>query len=221
MHSALHIAHQNLFDIGYYANLALDQLEPNAGELPQWMNNKVSIVRTHMKDVGHFVRFQAHEGKSFAGDFDPGYIARKNLREIAQYADAVLSATKRAGSPLPAWANHKLSSAAELMDCVGHTLVNEAAEGRRYGGGHGGADALQSWIIREAGWNDGRRYGQPKEGPEEIVVTGSRRGLHRFVRPRRFGVPGIPFPEPGWAGQGGVAAISTPSFPGRKRWGVR
>lgn len=167
MHSALHIAQQNLFDIGYYANLALNTLEPGAGELPQWMNNKISIVRTHMKDVGHFVRFQTNEGKSFAGDFDPGYIARKNLREIAQYADAVLSATKKVGQPLPAWADNKLSGAAELMDCVGHSLVNEAAEGRRYG------------------------------------------------------VPGIPYPQPGWAGAGGVATRGTPSFPGRLKTGIR
>lgn len=220
MHSSLHIAQQNLYDIGYYANLALNELESDAGELPQWMNNKISIVRTHMKDVGHFVRFQAHEGKSFAGDFSSGYIARKNLREIAQYADAVLSATKKVGKPLPAWANHKLSSAAELMDCVGHSLVNEAAEGRRYGGGHGGADALQSWIIREAGWNDGRRYGVWESVDNPTASPRIRpAGIHQ--RMLRFGVPGIPYPEPGWAGQGGVATIGTPSFPGSRRWGVR
>ena len=46
----------------------------------------------------------------------------------------------------------------------------------------------------------------------------------RVIGGRRMGVPGIPYPEPGWAGEGGVATAGSPRFPGtpiprRKKWG--
>lgn len=213
-HNHTYMSRQNLADISHYARGTLDSLERGAGELPQWVNHLVSETRTHMQDVGHYLREQARLGRRFGSGSAPWYgiaglqppggkvysghepghvskgpsahMARKNLREIAQYADESTEVLKANSGIFPAWIEHKLSVAAQNMDTVGHYLDNEGEEGRKYGSGipgdagdvayfYGIADGMggrhkpEQWSeafqlkIYEQGWREGN---QQKNDPE-------------------------------------------------------
>jgi len=43
---------------------------------------------------------------------------------------------------------------------------------------------------------------------------------HQAKEGRRYGVPGIPYPQPGWWGQGGVATADSPFLAGERRYGI-
>ena len=169
-----------LKSIAYYASNALELLRSGAGDLPQWGNDVLSATRTHMKDVTHFLRGQARSGIRYGKSDDHGraYMATKNLREIAGYAEESLSLLERDAGIFPAWVENKISICAEYMDLMGHWLENELAEGRRYGRpGRGGG--------RRGGGRGGRR--QPGGGP------GMGRGRGRRRKHRRNGVHVYPY----------------------------
>jgi hypothetical protein len=66
-----------------------------------------------------------------------GSFARKNLREIAEYAREASGHLQQGAGIAPAWLEHKLSISAGDMDGMGHWLENEGVEGRKYGAGRG------------------------------------------------------------------------------------
>ena len=195
---------QNLADIESYASAMLGNLERGAGELPQWTSHVISTVRTHMHDVVHFLRHQAREGRQYG---------TSGRGQTPWYGQAGVQTTGKqfyAGDARP--------------------------EGQRRYAGHGGADEIQSMIVEAAGWDDGtRRYGfvwqdvsnptarasrrrysgqfMIKEGIMKIPSTVSKSGAAR-----KYGVPGIPFPQRGWWGQGGVATADSPFLAGPRRY---
>ncbi len=123
-----------LESISHYSKLALSLLESGAGDLPQWTGDVISAVRTHMKDVTHFLRGQADHGIRYGGDpHGHAYMATKNLREISEYADEALGHMTQGAGHFPAWVENKISISAEYMDLIGHWLENERVEGRQYG----------------------------------------------------------------------------------------
>lgn len=148
MHAHAHpiyMARKNLSEIAHYADLSLSLLDSEGERLPQWLFYKISAVRTHMKDVGHFLRYESHidrterktkrvdERERKYGATHPS-LAPKMLEQILEYAlasDEILAGVEHR---LPQWVDHKLSICAEYMDCVGHCLEHEAGEGRRYSG---------------------------------------------------------------------------------------
>lgn len=121
---------QNLYDIGLYAKKSLDALE-SVDVIPDWIHHKLGAARTNMKDVGHFVRFQVHEGRRFSGK-DKHTMCHEALINIKEYAQLMRKALERGDRKFPEWALNKISVTADYMDCVGHYLENRA--GRRFGG---------------------------------------------------------------------------------------
>jgi len=162
-HDHTYMSHQNLFDISRYSKMIVQRVRPDAGVLPGWINDAISAVRTHMKDVVHFLRYQSSQGKhygqtpypSYTGRpgidpvmyapraytavdlFNSSYMANKNLYEISAYADEAIGHTRAGAGIFPAWLEHKLSICAEYLDSIGHWLQNEASLGRQYGQGAG------------------------------------------------------------------------------------
>lgn len=132
-HTQLYI--RLLESISYYSKKSINILHDSAGDLPQWVSDVLSSTRTHIKDVTHFLRGEANHGIRYGSHDGHGraYIAWKNLREIANYADESLSYIEKDSGILPAWTENKISICAEYMDLIGHWLENEKAETRRYG----------------------------------------------------------------------------------------
>ena len=208
-----YMVRQNLYDIDHYARISLDALKHGVDIVPDWIHHKIATARTHMKDVGHYVRYNVHMGRKYGQTTKRHEMCEGALLNISEYAMAVHKAIQGGGEPLPEWAQNKLAVVAEYMDCVGHYFEGRAG-GRKYSG--------PAWQTQQF----------QKEYPGSRVYSGvekfvdDRRGVAavggvRFVPPpatpglpyrrrgeyssRRYGVPGHPYGTPGWAGAGGVA----------------
>ena len=225
---------QNLYDIDLYARKSLDSLERGVDVIPDWVHHKIATARTHMKDAGHFVRYQDHKGRRYSGDKNG--MCRGALENISEYAQLISKTLEKGKRPLPEWAANKLAIAAEYMDSVGHYLERRV-EGRSYSGpawqtqefqkNYGGrriyAETIEKvYETRGVAAVGGVRWvpppaepGQPYRGQRPDLTPSGRR---RHVRPRgvdrgtgrRFGVPGHAPGTPGWAGAGGIAQAPTP-----------
>jgi|GEM_PF-4162884 len=203
MHAHAHptyMSRKNLTEIAHYAELALQFIDEENGErMPEWMFYKISAVRTHMKDIGHFLRYETsndrRERKSKGkdarerkyGSHHPR-MAPKMLRQIHEYACASLEILQGVDHRIPQWVDHKLSVCAEYMDCIGHCLEDEARQGRRYAGpqwntqsGFEGIKAgfeLQGAMHRGDGHTNAgvrfaaatRRPGAPREPAREVPL---------------------------------------------------
>jgi len=221
-HEAQYMVYQNLQTTRDYAKKILKSLEEGAGAFPAWLNHKLSVAQTHMKDVTHWLRYEGSRGRRFGGTswygragIEPGgrggfafaatdevsphtsmYVAKSNLRHLKNYASEACNQLEINSGTLPQWAEHKLSIVAETLDCVGHFVENEMKEGRRYGRVGGGS--------RRAGGRSGRGRGAGKvrrAGPRRPGRRRARRGVsRRHPRgriPRRrnfFFYPQIPQP---------------------------
>lgn len=71
--------------------------------------------------------------RRYAATQQSASMARKNLREIAEYAREAAGYLEHGAGIPPAWLEHKLSISAGHMDGMGHWLDNEGIEGRKYG----------------------------------------------------------------------------------------
>ena len=231
-----------LESISYYSNKALDLLQSESGDLPQWANDIISATRTHIKDVTHFLRGQGRRGIRYGGLEAHGraYMATKNLSEILEYANESLSHLTGHGL-IPAWAENKISICAEYMDLIGHWLENELAEGRRYGSSRELFAASDALYLGRAHGISGvpRNLYSPNDFRHNIYEQGFREAYRqsgidiptqRTLEPhsqntdqigRRFGVPGYTPGTPGWAGQAGVAQAPRPSRVSARLRGVK
>jgi hypothetical protein len=238
---ATYMARQNLHDIIRYAKLSLDLLHEGAGEIHPMMLFKAARARSNMQDVGHFLRYQNYQGRKYGTNITNSYLFKKCMREIMHYANDILSNLENGAGEFPQWVNHKISVTAEYLDCVGHYLENEAAEGRRYGA------AELTTGAREIGAPRNNRsvgyirdielsvidpymngplmktdsYPPSDVGGVRMVEPQFRRipqpmGVKEHPLRRNYGVPGFSYGQPGWAGQGGVDT----SF-GRRRFTTR
>ena len=231
---------QNLADIEFYASAMLNNLERGAGELPQWTSHVISTVRAHMHDVVHFLRHQAREGRQYGQTPAPGFTREKvrmmvqewgqpverfrgRLRKWAQAAKDELEQKRRyAGHHEPESRQYGMSGRG-MSPWYGQAGVETTGkqfyagdarpEGQRRYAGHGGADEIQGWLVEAAGWDDGtRRYGFVWESIDQPIA------LSRVSKRRKYGVPGIPYPQRGWWGQGGVATADSPFLAGPRRY---
>lgn len=200
-HEPGHLIRKNLYEIDLYARKGMEAFQRGIDVVPAWLHHKIATARAHMKDVGHFIRYEAHEGRRYSGK-QMHELCLLDLKNIAEYAGLVDRSLQRGQQNLPDWAQHKLSIVAEYMDCVGHYL-EARSEGRRY--------SYPAWQTQEfqMDYKGPRAYAQTKEYDTERSVAAI--GGVRWVAPpalpgeRRYGVPGHPYGTPGWAGQGGVA----------------
>ncbi len=181
---------QNLADIQSYASAMLGNLERGAGELPQWTSHVLSTVRTHMHDVVHFLRHQAREGRHY------GMSGRGMSPWYGQAGVQTTGKQFYAGDARP--------------------------EGQRRYAGHGGADEIQGWLVEAAGWDDDRKKHESRRYSGQFMI---REGIMRIPSTvsksgaaRKYGVPGIPYPQRGWWGQGGVATADSPFLAGPRRY---
>lgn len=60
----------------------LERLQQGAGNFPQWFNDTLSGIRAHMKDVVHFLRYQASQGKHFGGTPHPNWTGRPDIDPV-------------------------------------------------------------------------------------------------------------------------------------------
>lgn len=197
-----------LESVSYYSKKALSFLQDSAGDLPQWTSDVLSSVRTHIKDVTHFLRGQSNHGIRYGSDGYHGraYMAWKNLREISNYADESLSYMQEGAGIFPAWVENKISICAEYMDSIGHWLENEMSEARRYGSpaiGAAGDEALYRGRsdgisgfhknpyspndfrhrIYEQGFSEGHESSSLRLSNMEFML------YHRMVEPNRMTEP--------------------------------
>lgn len=173
---------QNLYDIDLYARKSLDALERGVEVIPDWVHHKIAAARTHMKDVGHFMRHEAHMGRRYGSDKNG--MCSGSLDNIAEYARLTSKSLQKGSGEVPEWVHSKVAVAADYMNCVGHYLEGRAkGESRAYSG----------------------TIDYPERGPAGI-------GGVAWTGPceRRYGVPGHPYGTPGWAGAGGVAQAMGP-----------
>ena len=222
-HEPGYMVRKNLYEIDLYAKKSLDAFREGIDVIPDWIHHKVATVRTHMKDAGHFVRWEAHEGRRYGArnKHEMGIVA---LQNISEYASAIQDALEKGQRPLPEWVQNKLSISASMMDRIGHYLESRV-EGRRY--------SYPAWQTEEfqRDYKGPRAYGQVIEFDDRrgVAAVGGVRwvpppalpGERRYSRTttqlrltntgpamahaaRRFGVPGHPYGTPGWAGQAGV-----------------
>lgn len=209
---------QLLKGVANYSGKTLSIMEAGAGDFPQWTNDVISESKTHMSDVTHFLRGQSSKGIRYgSGHHGAAYMARANLRHIENYANEALGYVSSGGGHYPAWVENKISVVAEYMDRVFHWLENEGAEGRRYGLGSRGRA-----LRRKARKYSGMEWTPPPSRMNErnrMITGGQSRmlwdqtGRQLFDdggNGRGYGVPGVPFPRPGWAGNAGVAQVSRP-----------
>lgn len=184
MHAHAHpvyMARKNLSEIAHYAELALSFLEATGEALPQWVFFKISAVRTHMKDVGHFIRYESHQDRAhrkgenseerrYSGKSDADF-AHKMLRQIIEYAEATDGILATIDHRIPQWVDHKLSICSEYMDCVGHFLEDEAAHGRRYAGPAWNTEAGQLGIERGHRLQQSMHRGESQERRYAAATT--------------------------------------------------
>jgi hypothetical protein len=231
-----HMLRQNLYDIELYARKSLDALERGVDVIPDWIHHKIATARTHMKDTGHFVRYEAHMGRRYSGDKNE--MCRGALMNIREYAQAIAKALEKGKQPLPEWAQNKLAVSAEYMDCVGHYLENRG-EGRVYSGPAWQTQQFQKeyrgrriyaqtiekvFEGRGVAAIGGVRWVPPPAVPgREYSMNRSyedpRVAQQRELQARRYGVPGYAPGTPGWAGAGGVAQKPHPGPGGCIRGG--
>lgn len=192
---------KSLYEIDLYARKGIEAFKKGVDVVPDWLHHKIATARTHMKDVGHFIRYEMHEGRRYSGT-EIYELCALDLKNIAEYANLVDRALQKGQPQVPEWVQHKLSIVAEYMDCIGHYL-EARSEGRRY--------SYPAWQTQEfqMDYKGPRAYAQVKDYDDRrsVAAVGGVRWIAPPALPgeRRYGVPGHPYGTPGWAGQGGVA----------------
>jgi len=196
-HESQYMVYQNLQNIRDYSKKVLASLEDGAGDFPAWVNHKLSAAMATMKDVTHWLRYQASRGRRYGGSnrrwygsagVEPGgrggftfsstdsvspltamYIAKSNLRHLHAYAAESCNLLEVGAGTLPQWSENKLALVSEYLDCIFHFIENEMAEGRRYGRTGGGARGRSRSSGRRAGPRSGRRPGRRGGGRARSV----------------------------------------------------
>lgn len=109
----------------------IEQIFDIYGEIPQWLENDISVMRQQVGDVKHFLEFE-HGARLYG--HGPTGMAHENLHIIAQYSHAICSALKEIDHPMPTWASDKLAKARQIMSDVYHYMEYHVSDdGRQYG----------------------------------------------------------------------------------------
>ena len=180
---------QLLKDIQFYSSKILGMMSYGAGDLHQWTNDFLSECRVNMSDVQDFLRGQASQGIRY-GNHGVAAIARSNLRQIEKDTEQCVNILRKDAGHFPAWVEYKIVVTADKLKRIYHWIMSESEDGRVYGNGMGRGRSAER-KQRRNGPNFLRYWSIPVNG-------------------KRYGVPGIPFPQPGWAGNAGVAQMPRP-----------
>lgn len=132
---------KNLYQIEHYCDLIGENLVKDAGKPEAWFMQVLITAHADMRDVGHFMR---RRGRSFSGHANEVYFMRKNIAEIREYAQMVQRILQVDVGNLPGWLTDKIAVIAHDMDKLGHYIVYEKRDGRRYG--------VPGYVYGEPGW---------------------------------------------------------------------
>lgn len=125
-----YMAKANCRIIMQYANWLIDHTQPG-DSFADWMEYKISVVRTNISDAYHAWEGMAdiYRARHYATNprHELSYMVRRNLGDIAEYA-AKLHPMILDGESLPDWMEHKISVARTYIGSVKHSVESQLRE---------------------------------------------------------------------------------------------